>query len=216
MIDDGRCRSYTVTLFMPLEGKNGFYDLKTEAQVDDFFRQTFPDSVPLFGDQLCKQFFANPVGHLVNMKLFPWHWIERGREGSRNLYTLVIGDASHAIVPFYGQGMNASLEDVTELDRLLDAHANPDGSDNWDETLPEYSRSRKPNADAISDLSHANYVEMRSHVQSKLYLMRTAVDRFIHRWVGDRWLPLYQMVCKHTACSLPLAVHLICVAPRWL
>jgi kynurenine 3-monooxygenase len=83
---------------------------------------------------------------------------------------------------------------VTELDRLLDELANPDGSDNWDLVLPEYSRIRKPNADAISDLSHGNYHEMRSHVQSRLYLIRTAIDRFIHRWVGDRWLPLYQMV----------------------
>lgn len=86
------------------------------------------------------------------------------------------------------------IQDVTELDRLLDELAYSSGHDNWDATLPEFSRIRKPNADGISDLSHGNYHEMRSHVQSKLYLIRTAVDRFIHRWVGDKWLPLYQMV----------------------
>lgn len=176
-------KSWTVTLFMPWKGEEGFDNLRTDEQVRAFFNKYFPDVIPLM-PHLLEEFRQNAAAPLVTMRLFPWHYKD---------YCVVLGDAAHAIVPFYGQGMNASLEDVDVLKSLLD-----DFDQDWEKALAEFSRVRKPQGDAISDLSHRNYIEMRSKVNSTWFLMRQKFDRFLHRILGHRWLPLYEMVAFKT------------------
>merc|ERR1712137_25966 len=175
-------KSFTVTLFMPWEGENGFNAIKSEDQLLRFFQETFPDAVPLMPN-LVKEYFANPVGHLVTIKCSPWY--------SNN--TVILGDAAHAIVPFYGQGMNASLEDVDVFDDLLSACGS-----NIPSIFPKFFETRKPAADAISKLSHENYIEMRASVASTLFLMRKSIEKVVHRLLPNTFIPLYTMVAFTT------------------
>ncbi len=140
--------SFTCTLFLGYEGEKSFENLKTEEQVMDFFKQYFPDAIPLMPN-LIHDFFENPIGNLVTVKCAPW---------VKNKFALV-GDAAHAIIPFYGQGMNCSFEDVSELDELIEKHY-----PNWDLILDEYQQARIENANAIADLACKNFVEMRDLV----------------------------------------------------
>merc|ERR1712137_1141980 len=128
-------------------------------------------------------YFSNPVGHLVTIKCSPWY--------SNN--TVILGDAAHAIVPFYGQGMNASLEDADYFDDLLDACGGDIPS-----IFPKFFEARKPAADAISKLSHENYFEMRAHVASRLFLMRKSIESVVHRIMPNTFIPLYSMVAFST------------------
>ena len=172
--------SFTCTLFMAFEGpKASFEALKTKQQVTDFFRTHFPDAVALM-PTLLDDFFANPTGSLVTIRCAPYHWGEN---------VLLIGDAAHAIVPFYGQGMNAAFEDCFELDRLITEHG-PD----WAKVLPEFTRRRKPNADAIAELALYNYLEMRDLVTSRWFLWRKKLEGLLHRWFPSSWIPLYTMI----------------------
>ena len=174
-------KTFTITLFMPWEGDNGFNQIKTEEQLLSFFHSTFPDAVPLMPN-LVKDYFANPTGHLITVKCAPWYLNN----------TVIMGDAAHAIVPFYGQGMNCSLEDVDVFDELL--------GDSVDITsiFPKFFEERKPAADAISQLSQENYIEMRSHVASRLFLMRKSVEKVVHRIIPNIFIPLYTMVAFTT------------------
>ena len=169
-------KSFTVTLFLPNEK---FDKLTTKEEVTKFFNETFPDSVPIMPTYL-DDFFKNPTGSLITIKVSPWHFGDSA---------VILGDAAHAIVPFYGQGMNASLEDVTFLDSLIEQH-----NGNFEIILSEFSKLRKPNADAIAELSQRNYIEMRSKVSSKLFLWRTALEKKIYKYFPNRWMPLYSMV----------------------
>lgn len=176
-------RTWTLTLFMPWSGEEGFESITTPDQVLAFFTKYFPDVIPLMPN-LLDEYFQNEAAPLVTMRLNPWHLGDR---------CVVVGDAAHAIVPFYGQGMNCSLEDVDVLVQLLN-----DTDHCWETALPRYSLARKPQGDAISALSHRNYIEMRSDVRSQWFLLKQKLDRFLHRWLGDRWLPLYEMVAFKT------------------
>lgn len=169
-------KSFTVTLFMPLEELKS---IKSTAQVSQLFLEQFPDAVPLM-PTLQEDFAENPVGHLCTIRTDPWSWL--------GCCTLV-GDAAHAIVPFYGQGMNAALEDCTVLDRMLDIYRH-----DVPKALTEFSRLRIKEANVISDLSHANYEEMRSSVTSTWFRMRRGLEQFLHRLMPDHFLPLYTMV----------------------
>jgi len=169
-------KTFTVTLFMPWRN---FKKIKTKEQVREFFTKWFPDAVPLIPN-IEDQFFANPTSPLINVKCKPLH-----KENS-----VLIGDAAHAIVPFYGQGMNAALEDVKVFSEILfDQH-----NGEVDEALRSFSKQRKPDVDAVSDLSHRNYLEMSDHVTHSEYLIRKKVDSFLHTILGDSWIPLYSMV----------------------
>lgn len=141
-------KTFTCTLFYPFEGKNSFESIKSEQDVLRFFNEEFPDAVPLMPD-LTTDFFNNPTGSLVTVRCYPWL---RGR-------SVLLGDACHAVVPFYGQGMNCAFEDCLVLDQCLDAYL-PD----WNKAFDEYQKLRKPNADAIADLALQNFVEMRDLV----------------------------------------------------
>ncbi len=141
---------FTLTLFLAHKGpENSFEAIQNKEQLFAFFEQNFPDVLPLIPD-LEEQFFTNPTGHLGTVKCFPWQ---------ANGKCLLLGDAAHAVVPFYGQGMNCSFEDVVVFDELLEQHG-----DHWKKVLELFEQSRKPNADAIADLAIANYTEMAEKV----------------------------------------------------
>lgn len=172
--------SFTCTLFFPYGGERSFESIKNEEDLLRFFREVFPDALPLMPG-LAAEYFENPVGSLVTVKCFPWSY-----EGK----SLLIGDASHAVVPFYGQGMNAGFEDITVLDQMLDQFE----GDNWEELFHRFERRRKSNADAIADLAVLNFIEMRDKVAKPRFLLRKKIEGRISEQYPDRWIPLYSMV----------------------
>ncbi len=157
--------SFTCTCFWPLEGEFSFGRLTKEGEVMDFFRRWFPDAVQHMPN-LLEDFEASEPSTLVTVRSRPW---VVGK-------TVLVGDAAHAVVPFYGQGMNAGFEDCRILHRLL--VGNP-GS--WNEALEEYSSSRKPNCDALADLAIANFVEMRDHVASTRFLLKKKLEHLLEK-----------------------------------
>ncbi len=171
--------SFTCTLFFPYEGERSFAAIKTDTELLNFFLEVFPDAVPLMPN-LAEDYFSNPIGSLVTIKCFPW---------SHDGKSLLIGDASHAVVPFYGQGMNAGFEDITVLDQMLE---NFDGD--WTSLFKAFERSRKPNADAIADLAVMNFIEMRDKVADPRFLLRKKIESKISEQYPDKWVPLYSMV----------------------
>ena len=171
-------RTFTATLFWPFEGPAGFAGLETAAAVHGRFAAEYPDAVELFAD-LPGEFACHPVGSLVTVRVWPW---VRGR-------LALLGDAAHAIVPFFGQGMNCAFEDVVELDRCLGAHG-----DDHAAGLDEYAARRKPNADAIADLALDNFVEMRDRVASPIFRLGKRVEHAIERWAPERFESLYELV----------------------
>jgi len=155
--------SFTVTLYLPYDGPEGFDALRTPGDVTAFFQRWFPDALPLVPD-LAESFFENPTGSLVTVRCAPWH---AGR-------VVLLGDAAHAVVPFYGQGANASFEDglalVEALTRTRDRPS----------ALADYESRRRPHTDALADLAIANFVEMRDKVASPLFLLRKRFEKLLH------------------------------------
>jgi kynurenine 3-monooxygenase len=180
--------SFTLTLFFPFTGETSFEALSTKEKVTDFFKSVFPDAYALM-PQLLEEFFQNPSSSLVTMRCFPW---------VRNK-TLLIGDAAHAIVPFYGQGMNAGFEDCHVLNQLLNQFA-----DDWDQVLPSFQEIRKPNADAIAKLALDNFVEMRDLVNDADFILRKKIESKLHEMFPEKWIPLYSMVTFHE--NIPYSV----------
>ncbi|HEY3430801.1 MAG TPA: NAD(P)/FAD-dependent oxidoreductase [Cyclobacteriaceae bacterium] len=170
--------SFTCTLFFPFEGKTSFDKLKTDSDVSQFFSDTFPDALKLMPD-LLEDYNSNPTSSLITVKCYPW---------VRN-NTLLIGDAAHAIVPFFGQGMNAGFEDCRILNELLDKH-----HDDWSAVLPAFQESRKPDTDAIAQLALDNFIEMRDLVADADFLLRKKIEAKLHELFPDKWIPLYSMV----------------------
>jgi kynurenine 3-monooxygenase len=170
--------SFTCTLFFPFEGNPSFETLLPDEAVRKFFSSTFPDATRLM-PSLCDDFVSNPTASLVTMKCYPW---------VRNKI-LLIGDAAHAVVPFYGQGMNAGFEDCRILNSLLDTYTN-----NLDDVLPAFQKQRKPDADAIAQLALDNFVEMRDLVADADFLLRKKIEARLHALYPDKWIPLYSMV----------------------
>ncbi|MCY7343795.1 MAG: FAD-dependent monooxygenase [Pseudonocardia sp.] len=177
--------SHTGTLFLPHEGEPGFSSLDTPGAVLAFFREHLPRFAALVPD-LADQFLARPVGHLVTVRTAPWH--AEGR-------VVLVGDAAHAIYPFYGQGMNASLEDCLVLDECLASH--PEGAAGRAAALAAFQQRRKPHTDVLAELSAQNFVELRDGTRSPLRLARSRADHTLSRLFPRRWLPLYTMV-SHT------------------
>ncbi|MDX2060349.1 MAG: NAD(P)/FAD-dependent oxidoreductase [Gemmatimonadales bacterium] len=171
--------SFTVTLYLPMTGENGFDRLTTRDEVRGFFDRHFPDAVPLM-PTLLDDFFANPTGAMVTVRTFPWQL------GGR---TLLIGDAAHAIVPFYGQGANAGFEDCLELIEQIRKSPN-----DLEAAFRRYQDIRKPNSEAIADLALANFNEMRDHVASPWFLVKKRLEKAIHRVLPGWFVPLYSMI----------------------
>ncbi|XP_062938957.1 kynurenine 3-monooxygenase [Cynocephalus volans] len=171
-------KSFTCTLFMPFKD---FEQLLTGSDVLNFFQNYFPDSIPLIGEQaLVQDFFLLPPQPMISVKCSPFHF---------KSHCVLMGDAAHAIVPFFGQGMNAGFEDCLVFDELLDKFNN-----DLSMCLPEFSRSRIPDDHAISDLSMYNYIEMRAHVNSRWFMFQKTIERFLHAIMPSTFIPLYSMV----------------------
>jgi kynurenine 3-monooxygenase len=171
--------SFTCTLFFPFEGETSFSKLDTKEKVKEFFEKTFPDVVPLMPDYI-NEFFNNPTSSLVTVKCFPWI---RGDQFA------LIGDAAHAIVPFFGQGMNCGFEDCRILDELIGKH-----EDNWEKILQEYQLIRKPDADAIADMAVNNFSEMRDRTADPKFLLQKKIEARLHEKYPDKWIPAYSQV----------------------
>ena len=171
--------SFTCTLFWPFEGRSSFAAIKTETDLVSFFETQFPDALPLM-PTLAEDYFANPVGSMVTVRCSPWHVSER---------VVLLGDASHAVVPFYGQGMNAAFEDVLVLHECMDQHR-PD----WRRVFETYEASRKPNTDALADLAVANFIEMRDHTGSRLFLFKKKWEKLLGKLFPRWYVPLYTLV----------------------
>jgi len=171
--------SFTCTLFFPFEGSASFSALQSKEAVKQFFKTTFPDAVSLMPD-LLEDYFHNPTSSLVTVKCFPWIVEDR---------LALIGDAAHAIVPFFGQGMNCGFEDCTILSQLMDKY-----QEDWATILHEYQLLRKPNADAIADLAIENFIEMRDRIADPKFLLQKKIEAKISEKHPGKWLPLYSMV----------------------
>lgn len=171
--------TFTVTLFFPKKGNPSFEQLNNKQAVEEFFKSVFPDTLSLL-PHLAEDFFNNPTGSLVTVKCSPWSFDKK---------LILIGDAAHAIVPFYGQGMNCGFEDCTVLNDLLNKH-----NDNWDFVIPEYETMRKPAADAIAELAVNNFIEMRDLVGHPDFLLRKKIEGWFFEKHPDKWMPLYSMV----------------------
>ena len=170
--------SFTCTLFFPFDGAASFAALQTVDQAKQFFRKVFPDALalmPTFEDD----WQTNPTSTLVTVKAQPW---SRGR-------ALLMGDAAHAIVPFFGQGMNAGFEDCRIFNELLEQH-----EDVWEKVVPSFEKLRKPDADAIAQLALDNFIEMRDLVADADFLLRKKIEARLHELFPDKWIPLYSMV----------------------
>lgn len=171
--------NFTCTLFLPFEGEKSFSNLKTDKQVEDFFKSEFSDAFTLM-PTLISDFKTNATASLVTVKCFPW--VFDNKIG-------LIGDAAHAIVPFYGQGMNCGFEDCVVLNELIEKH-----NDDWDIIFPEYEQLRKPDGDAIADLAIANFVEMRDKTADPKFILQKKIEAKFSQHYPEKWIPLYSMV----------------------
>lgn len=174
-------KTFTCTLFLPFDGPVSFSQLTTSESIQQFFEKYFPDAVKLM-PTLIEDFRDNATSSLVTVRCYPW---VRNR-------TLLMGDASHGIVPFFGQGMNAGFEDCRVLNELLDKHG-----DHWKATLAEFQEVRKPDADAIAQLALDNFIEMRDLVADADFILRKKIEAKLHELYPDKWIPLYSMVTFH-------------------
>ena len=170
--------SYTCTCFWPFEGPDSFGALKTPADVRAYFERVFPDAVPLM-PTLEEDFLLNPVGSLVTVRCRPWRYKDR---------LVLLGDAAHAIVPFYGQGANAAFEDCIVLDEALRTEPTVEAA------LAAYEARRKEHADALADLALGNFVEMRDKTASPWFRLAKRFEKLLHRLFPGLFVPLYYLV----------------------
>jgi kynurenine 3-monooxygenase len=170
--------SFTCTMFNAHSGENSFEQLKDEKSLLKFFETQFADAIPLM-PTLVEDYFANPVGNLGTIKCFPWNI------GGKSL---LIGDSAHAIVPFYGQGMNASFEDCRVLNQLIGEF----GTD-WEKVFDEFCRVRKPNTDAIADMAEENFYEMRDAVADETFQKKRELETKLEQTFPD-YFSKYSMV----------------------
>ena len=171
--------SFTCTLFMPFEGEVSFESIKTKEEAQHFFKVNFP-SVDQEIENLAEDFFKNPTSAMVTMKCYPWTYWDK---------VALVGDSAHAIVPFYGQGMNAGFEDIYILNEIIKKHG-----DDWESIFQEYQKERKPNADAIAELSYRNFVEMSSKTADPRFLLQKKIEKRFAKKHPDKWIPLYSRV----------------------
>ena len=174
--------SYTVTLFLSANGDPGFQHLQNPAQVESFFAEQFPDALALM-PELGTDFFENPTGLLGTVRCRPWNYEDCG---------LILGDASHAIVPFHGQGMNAGFEDCLEFCRRLDQ-----SDEDWSTVIREFGDVRKSDTDAIADMALENYVIMRDSVRDEKFQLKKELGFALERQLPDHFIPRYSMVMFH-------------------
>lgn len=171
--------SFTCTLFLPFEGEISFESLQTEEDAKNFFKEYFPNVRQVI-DDLLGDFFKNPTSALVTMKCYPWTYWDK---------VALVGDSAHAIVPFYGQGMNAGFEDIFVLNELIKVHG-----DDWHAIFKNYQEKRKPNADAIAELSYRNFIEMSSKTADPKFLLQKKIEKHFAAKHPEKWVPAYSRV----------------------
>ena len=181
--------SFTCTLFAPFEGAESFENIQSDEDVVKFYQKHFPDTIDMLPN-LIEDWNANPVSSMCTVKSSPWN------VGGR---VALLGDSAHAIVPFYGQGMNSGLEDCSILSELIDKLPEGASEEQWESLLDEYSQVRKPAADAILDLALHNYIVMRDKTGDKTYQLQKKIEARIAEAHPDKWKPLYSLVTfSHT------------------
>jgi kynurenine 3-monooxygenase len=170
--------SFTCTLFLAHTGENSFEQLTDEKSLLQFFQTNFADAVPLM-PTLAEDFFTNPVGNLGTIKCSPWNVAGK---------SLLLGDSAHAVVPFYGQGMNCSFEDCRVLNQLIETH----GTD-WETVFTEYGKQRKENTDAIAEMAVENFYEMRDAVANPVFVRKRELETKLEHTFPD-YFSKYSMV----------------------
>ena len=171
--------SFTCTLFWEFEGPRSFASIKNDDQIRHFFEEEFPDAVPLM-PSLLDDFKTNPTGSLVTIRCAPWFYKDK---------IALVGDAAHAVVPFYGQGMNAAFEDCVVLDKCL-----AEFPQDRQRAFAEYFARRKENTDALANLAVQNFIEMRDKTASKAFRAKKKLDHLLEGLLPGIYLPLYTMV----------------------
>ncbi|WP_036156053.1 FAD-dependent oxidoreductase [Maribacter forsetii] len=171
--------SFTCTLFMPFEGDVSFDSLKTKKDAVHFFNTYFPNVMDDI-ENLTGDFFKNPTSAMVTMKCYPWTYWDK---------VALVGDSAHAVVPFYGQGMNAGFEDIYVLNQIIQ-----ELGDDWQRIFEIYQERRKPNADAIAELSYRNFVEMSSKTADSNFLLQKKIEKHFAAKHPEKWVPAYSRV----------------------
>ena len=171
--------SFTCTLFMPFEGEVSFENITTTEEAKAFFTTYFPNVMDDI-ENLTEDFFTNPTSAMVTMKCYPWTYWDK---------VALVGDSAHAVVPFYGQGMNAGFEDIYELNALMEKY-----DDDWETIFQNYQKKRKPNADAIAELSYRNFVEMSSKTADPKFLLQKKIEKHFAQKHPHKWVPAYSRV----------------------
>ncbi len=171
--------SFTCTLFMPFEGEVSFESIHTKEEAKQFFSTYFPNVMQDI-ENLTEDFFKNPISALVTTKCYPWTYWDK---------VALVGDSAHAIVPFYGQGMNAGFEDIFALNTIIKKYG-----DDWEAIFQEFQKERKPNADAIAELSYRNFMEMSSKTADPKFLLQKKIEKHFAVNHPDKWIPLYSRV----------------------
>ena len=171
--------SFTCTLFWEFKGPRSFETTNSDDEIRRFFTEEFPDAVPLM-PTLLEEYRENPTGSLVTIRCAPWYYKDK---------VALVGDAAHAVVPFYGQGMNAAFEDCVVLDECLAEFA-----EHRERAFAEYFSRRKENADALADLAVHNFIEMRDKTASRTFRAKKKLDHFLEGLLSGIYLPLYTMI----------------------
>ena len=175
-------RSFTCTLFFPMTGECSFETIKDKTAILDLFQREFPDTLDII-PSLVKDFQTNPTGNLATVYCDQWHYEDRA---------LMFGDAAHAIVPFFGQGMNASFQDCSVINHLIKKYEG-----NWEKIFYQFSNSHVQNGHAIADMALENYIEMRDSVNNKEYKKRRELELVLEEKFRDKFIPRYSMVSFH-------------------
>jgi kynurenine 3-monooxygenase len=175
-------RSFTCTLFFPMEGSTSFATVNSADDILQLFNEHFSDAIPLISN-VVNDYQSNPTGRLGSVYCDPWHVEDKA---------VLLGDAAHAVVPFFGQGMNASFQDCTVLNQIMGVHNN-----NWNAILSEFSNEHVRNGYAIADMAVENYLEMRDYVTDPYYIKRRELELKMERIFPDEFLPRYSMVSFH-------------------
>ena len=165
-----------------MTGKTSFETVRSEKEILDLFQSQFPDSIKLMPN-LVEEFQNNPIGDLASVYCKPWHWEDKA---------LLIGDAAHAVVPFFGQGMNASFQDCSTLAKLMGQNEN-----DWKTIFNAFSSVQVENGHAIADMALENYMEMRDHVNDPEYKKRREMELKLERMFPGQFIPRYSMVSFH-------------------
>ncbi|MDP3269358.1 MAG: NAD(P)/FAD-dependent oxidoreductase [Legionella sp.] len=183
--------SITGSLFLAHEGKDSFAELYDENKVSLFFKKEFPDAYQVMPD-LVSEFFENPTGSMSTIKTTPWYYRDE---------VMLIGDAAHGVIPFFGQGMNSAFEDCRILDELLN-----DYEDNWSHVMPAFYKQRKINTDAVAQMSMDNYYEIHSHIRNPKFILQKQVERELMARYPDKYISKHILVMfTNTPYSVALA-----------